>query len=418
MIIKSIPNIRHLRAISAVARLQSVNRAACELFVTQPAVSQAIAGVEEWCSEKLFVRHHGGMLLTQSGSKLIERVNRAISELERGYWSAKPNSDTADHFYQITSAQFMALASISKSKDWQTSAVQLGISITSLKRTIRTLELTIGCLLLHRTSSGVLLTNAGSNLATSIGLAIRELELGTDELSIERGVRGGSLRIGSMPLARAQLIPEAVLQTLKSYPDLEIVVSDGSYEDLLVQLQTGEIDLMVGALRHQSRQDEFDEVELIELPLSVVARRGHPLSNKKTITLADTVDHHWIVSREGSPARSMFKNVFRSRQVALPEKVVEAGCQIVARSLLLNSNMLAMLSSHQVEFELQAGQLSVLGIELEETNRTIGATTRKNWRPTAPQRDFFAILKSVSLTASDSENSTVVPLRGHSRAAK
>lgn len=411
----SLPNIRHLRAVSAVARLQSVNRAASELFVTQPAVSQAIAGVEEWCAEQLFVRHRGGMLPTSAGSKLIDRVNRAIGELERGYWSARPDSLSSDHFYQISSVQFVALASLSKTRDWEGSATALGVSATSLKRTIRTLELTIGCLLLHRTSTGILFTDAGTRFATSIGLAIRELEFGTDEIAIECGARGGTLRIGSMPLARAQLIPQAILMTLRSYPSLEVVITDGAYDDLLQQLRTGEIDLMVGALRHQPREDEFDSVGLIELPLSIVARSGHPLCKRGKVSLGDTVEFPWIVSRDGSPARLLFEKMFQIRGVQQPTKILKVGCQITSRNLLLNSDMLALLSSHQIEFEQFTGQLSVLDIELEETKRTIGVSTRKQWSPTEPQRNFLSALKSASLSASQPKDTRVVGFNSRRR---
>ena len=411
----SMPNIRHLRAVSAVARLQSVNRAASELFVTQPAVSQAIAGVEDWCARQLFVRHRGGMLPTPAGSKLIDRVNRAIGELERGYWSARPDSLSADHFYQISSVQFVALASLSKTRDWESSSAMLGVSSTSLKRTIRTLELTIGCMLLHRTSTGILFTEAGTRFAASIGLAIRELELGTDEIAIQSGARGGTLRIGSMPLARAQLIPQAVMMTLRSYPDLEIIIADGAYDDLRQQLRSGEIDLMVGALRKQHREDEFDSEGLIELPLSIVARSGHPLFRRGRVSMEDTVDYRWIVSRDGSPARRLFERMFEVRGMQQPANILEVGCQITSRNLLLNSDMLALLSAHQIELERVTGQLSVLDIELEETRRTIGVSTRKQWAPTEPQRTFLSALKSASFSAAMPKDARVIGFNAQRR---
>lgn len=408
MTTNNMPNIRHLRAVSAVARLQSVNRAASELFVTQPAVSQAIAGVEEWCARQLFVRHRGGMLPTPAGSKLIDRINRAIGELERGYWSARPDSHSADHFYQISSVQFIALSSLSKTRDWEASSSLLGVSSTSLKRTIRTLEVTIGCILLHRTSTGILFTDAGNRFAMSIGLAIRELELGADEIAIESGARGGTLRIGSMPLARAQLIPEAILMTLRSYPDLKIIISDGAYDDMRQQLRSGEIDLMVGALRNQRRDDEFDSEGLVDLPLSIVARAGHPLFKRGSFSIEDTIGYPWIVSRDGSPARRLFEKVFEIRGIQQPAKILEVGCQSTSSHLLLNSDMLALLSAHQIELERFTGQLSVLDIELAETKRTIGVSRRKQWSPTDPQRTFLAALKSAGISAGQSQGARVV----------
>lgn len=122
-----------------------------------------------------------------------------------------------------------------------------------------------------------------------------------------------------MHFARAQLIPDAVLLTLRSYPNLEVIIADRVYDDLLQQLRTGEIDLMVGALRHQHREDEFDCVGFIELPLSIVARSGHPLCQREKVSIADTVEYPWIASRDGSPARLLFEKMFQTRGMQQPK---------------------------------------------------------------------------------------------------
>ncbi|WP_352447960.1 LysR substrate-binding domain-containing protein [Mesorhizobium sp. M0013] len=79
------------------------------------------------------------------------------------------------------------------------------------------------------------------------------------------------------------------------------------------------IDLMVGALRHQHREDEFDCVGFIELPLSIVARSGHPLCQREKVSIADTVEYPWIASRDGSPARLLFEKMFQTRGMQQPK---------------------------------------------------------------------------------------------------
>src|SRR5689334_20890271 len=85
------PNLRHLRVFCAVARAQSLSAAAARLPLSQPAMTQAIAGLENYFGATLFNRRNDGMQLTTGGEQCLARVERAlailaacIGETERG----------------------------------------------------------------------------------------------------------------------------------------------------------------------------------------------------------------------------------------------------------------------------------------------------------------------------------------------
>lgn len=84
----------HLRSFIQIAESGSMTRAAENLFLTQPAVTQHIQALENEFGTKLFNRHPRGMHLTQAGTILrtyaqnclatLEDCRLAISELEAG----------------------------------------------------------------------------------------------------------------------------------------------------------------------------------------------------------------------------------------------------------------------------------------------------------------------------------------------
>lgn len=69
---------------SVVAKAGSFSKAARELYISQPAVSQSIRQLEEGLSAKLFIRSQHGIRLTQEGEVLLAYVQSALSLLEEG----------------------------------------------------------------------------------------------------------------------------------------------------------------------------------------------------------------------------------------------------------------------------------------------------------------------------------------------
>ena len=83
---RDLPPLNALRAFEAVARLDSVSRAADELHVTHGAVSRHLRALEETLGTALFVRQGRGLALTPAGRRLHEAADAAFEPL-RGAWA-------------------------------------------------------------------------------------------------------------------------------------------------------------------------------------------------------------------------------------------------------------------------------------------------------------------------------------------
>ena len=79
-------NLELYRVFYTVARCGSLTRAADELFISQPAVSQSIKQLEGQLGCSLFNRTHRGMELSEQGGKQIfDIVEKALGELGYEY---------------------------------------------------------------------------------------------------------------------------------------------------------------------------------------------------------------------------------------------------------------------------------------------------------------------------------------------
>ena len=78
------PPLHWLRAFSASARHLSFTDAAQELLITQSAVSKQVRLLEQTLGQKLFIRRHRGLNLTEAGRNYLPIVDRAFNTLEQG----------------------------------------------------------------------------------------------------------------------------------------------------------------------------------------------------------------------------------------------------------------------------------------------------------------------------------------------
>jgi DNA-binding transcriptional LysR family regulator len=128
--------------------------------------------------------------------------------------------------------------------------------------------------------------------------------------------------------------------------------------------------------------------------LVVVGRAGHPLAQVRSPGVDLLARYPWIVGQSGTPLRNQWRALFEKGP--LPAAPIECGSVTVIREVLRDTDFLTLLSPDQVALEIAAGILATIGPPLPSSTRTIGITTRADWRPSAVQRQFLEMLASAS----------------------
>lgn len=400
---ESAHNFRHLQVIAAVAKYGGVHRAAERINLSQPAISQAIAGVERAVGEALFDRVANGMIPTQAGRCFAKRIDQALDYLRIGGQAIAPRKPGRGNASPLrarppTTVQLRALIEVIERGGYAPAARHLGITQPSIHRAIRDLEQVATRKLFQPSPFGAAPTSEALILSRWANLAFREISLGLDELSELRGLRNGSLNIGALPLIRTSVLPAAVTRLLAQYPDARIKIIDGAYPELLNHLQHGRIDLIVGALRHPAPAADLCQEELFQEPLSIVVRAGHPLLSSSTPDPGQLVTLEWIAPHEATPARANFAEFFRRHGYPMPKRIIECSSFITMRDLLVRSDRAALLSASQIHYEALAGELAIAVDALPGTERPIGICTRLGWSPTKVQSSFLSLVRELART--------------------
>jgi DNA-binding transcriptional LysR family regulator len=392
-----LPNLRHLAAFQAAAERGSLSAAAALVHMTQPAVSQAIASLERNIGAELLERSSAGAAPSGAGRLCAARIERVLERLRVGIAELASGAQAAGRAGRgITATQLQALVAVSDAGGFGPAAKAHGVTRATFHRALRQLELAVGMPLLETTSHGLRPTREAERFAVEVRLAAAEFAQARAEIAALAGTdRGGSV-IGAMPLARSSLVPSAVLSFSTRWPAHSVALLDGSYESLLQALRLGRADVLVGALREAVPREVIQE-HLFDDPLAIVVRARHPLAaggTDRVPKLQALRRYAWIAPRAGSPLRRHYDALITAVGAGLGTAAIECNSLVAARAMLLASDRIMLLSAHQVQQELAAGQLALLPHPLGMATRAIGLTLRRGWVPTPAQRDLLDALRA------------------------
>lgn len=396
---KEYPNLRHVRLLCACAQLGSLSRAAEQVGISQPAASQALARLETIFDTPLIETQHGGTAPTEEGRIVLVRAQRAIELIRTGCARLRPGGNGRDASIEgrMTLSHLRALSAFAEGGSFSAAARLLGQSEPAVHRTARDAEATLQVPLFEGSGRAIRLSRAGTSAARWSRLALNELDNAFVEVREFRGRYEGHVSMGTLPLARTSVVPAAITAVSARRPLASFAIAEGRYDDLLRDLEMGRIDLLIGALRRDVSSGTLVQEELFTYWLSVVAGADHPLAHKKPITVSDLADNPWVVAREGTPSRETFLALAESFPPDRPAKrSVETASLVAVRGILMGSDHLALLSRHQIAYELRAGFLVALDFEPPDPGHSIGITTRKHWMPTALQKEFIEALRTVT----------------------
>lgn len=390
-----LPNLRHLRLLLAAVRLGSLGSAAEQVHVSQPAASQAMARLALLFGGRLLERGASGLSLTPIGTVVHARATRALAHLADASRRVNLRNRAArwagaGSFERHASmAQLRALTAFAETGSFSGAARSLGHTEPAVQRAARGIEQLVGVPLFEGQRHAMRLSAAGHILATQAGLALKEIAAARAELRERAGVFDGTLVIGTLPLVRTRIVPDAVVALMQRHPAARIQIIDGSYTSLLRALRNGSCDMIVGALRGAACPPGLSETRLFDDTLNIVARAAHPLAGKP-VNPRELARYPWVLPRLETPARAIFERLVREQGVADPARGhVETGSLVALRGVLLASDALSIISLRQVDYEVRQGLLVALDLPLHDSARPIGVSVLADWRPTALMSDFL-----------------------------
>lgn len=386
------PNLMQVRAFVRVAEVGSVSRASELLFRAQSVITRAIAELEARLAVTLFERHANGMRLTNYGDCVLPRARRVLAELD----SVPRMLDAAavEPLYLFQARRLEVFVKLCETRHMQTVASHFGLSQPAVSSALKVLEGGCGQPLFERTPRGLQPTAASQEIRFPIRRALNELRHIDSDLSAMQGSLQGLVHVGSLPLGRSRILPQAILRFTAAHPQVQVITNESPFDLLATELRVGDVDFVLGALRPSDYASDLTGEPLITEEIVLLARRGHPLL-QGPMSLARVHPARWVLPRAGSPARRLLDACFASACLVAPRPVVESADLAVIRGLLLHSDMLAAVSEHQLAHEITSGELQRLPLRLPGTERAIGLIYRNGCLHSPAAAALMACIRQV-----------------------
>lgn len=374
--------LAHLRAFLSVASTGSIAKSSDDIFKASSAITRSIRELEKALGTVLFERKPRGMLMNAYGEAVMRRAVRIRDQAEQ----------TADELCRskalgaisrnvvfnlmFSGKKLQLLEQLSELRHLSAAAEKLGVSQAGASMSLSRIESAIGQPLFHRMIQGMVATDTADKLVAAGKRIFAELRHMEADLSALAGTQQGTVIVGALPLGRTYILPMAIANALKSFPKIRVKTVEAPYDVLVSRLRTGDIDMILGALRPEAMCRGLITEKLFSDRIGIMARAGHPLAGHPQIQLDELLNEQWILPRTDAPGRRLIDDSFAELGLAPPEASVETGDLAIVRQLLCGSDMLTAISPRQLRVEVESGAIVELPVPLGQTTRQIGLTLR------------------------------------------
>lgn len=252
-------------------------------------------------------------------------------------------------------------------------ARRLYVSSSAVSRQVARLEREVGSRLFERLPDGVVATDAGHAFAGYARLAIENAAQVTDEIHQRQHVRP-VITIASTTGIASDLIPTVAARFRVDHPRARFVIRVAEPSAVTEMVRDGSADLAVtfalslaaGVTIAYSR----------EAPLRAVMRKGHPLADRRQVSIKQLVDYPLALPPAPTTNRILVEACAASYRVPL-EPVLECHGPEAATRLVLDSDAVTVQGRVSVRRRVTDGDLVLVPLKEKELNqRTIQVQTR------------------------------------------
>ena len=158
----------------------------------------------------------------------------------------------------------------------------------------------LGFTVLNRSKNGVTLTNYGEHLLPYVNAVLNSDESLQQAVSEFNGLKRGKVKLGCFSSVCTNWLPDIMRSFQKKYPDIEIEVFQGTYDDVVYWLKNGVVDL--GFLSTSSAKDIPIEPLWRDPLLCIVPKGMQKQKESDFMDIEEMQNHQFVTQRESTDA--------------------------------------------------------------------------------------------------------------------
>jgi DNA-binding transcriptional LysR family regulator len=197
----------------------------------------------------------------------------------------------------MTLTQLEIFSLVAELRGFTAAAHRLEISQSAVSHALKSLEQELGVELLRRHQSQVELSDIGQQLLLRARAMLGLANTLRQEAADARGMKRGTLRIGSFgPTSSIKLLPRILQHYRAAHPGIEVHIDEGPDRQVIQWLEERRIDIGFVVLP----QERFDTIALIEDQMVALLPADHALAGRDSVSLSDLCHDPFVLTEAGS----------------------------------------------------------------------------------------------------------------------
>ena len=296
----------------------------------------------------------------------------------------------------ISLKQLRYFDSVARLKHFGRAAEQCAVTQPALSMQIQELEKELGVQLIERSRSGVLLTEAGREIARRATRVLGEARDIVDFARRQGKLLSGPLHLGVIPSIAPYVLPALLPLVREKFPDLDLHLRETQTQTLVEELLEGSLDLLLLALPVDDPEIEtqklFNDRFLLAMPKS---RR---LSNKVRAT-PDLLEHdRLLLLEEGHCLRDQALSFCNLRRVDNSDTFGASNLSTIVQ-MVANGLGMTLLPELSIKLECRHDDIRLMRFTDPQPRRVVGLA----WRKSSPRKSHFAELGKLITAATSGQ---------------
>ncbi len=199
----------------------------------------------------------------------------------------------------MTLLSYQVFMAVVEQQSFQKAAQVLQLTPSAISHAVASMEAELGSPLFVRSRQGVYLTNYGKELFPYIKNVLNSDEYLQQAIAQFQGVQKGVVRIGIFNSACVEWMPSLLKDFEQEYPNVQLDIYQGTYDDIYRWLKDGVVDLgflsacSVGELAYEPIYQDC---------IVCVVPKGFQTENPGYMTVEELKKQHFVTQREGCDA--------------------------------------------------------------------------------------------------------------------
>jgi LysR family hydrogen peroxide-inducible transcriptional activator len=177
------------------------------------------------------------------------------------------------------------LVAVADARHFGRAAEASNVSQPTLSGQIRKLEESLGVVLFERDSRNVTLTPAGTAVVAEARSVLAHARAIGDIAAAYRDPLAGRFRLGVIASLGPFIAADVLVRLRKDVPQMELMLTEGLTDDLLLALRSGEIDAALIATAPGDHK--IQELALFDEPFLIGCAASHPLASLRNPSVED-----------------------------------------------------------------------------------------------------------------------------------